>query len=88
MLVSGENCEGKSKLVIRSGSCAQAPGDGLAWVRGLVPQLAAAMPAAPSRTTPELRAAYDAVCTAAWGDNHIVSAFVSSGLRRPCYAVI
>ena len=53
-------------------SMAQAPGDGLVWVRGLVPQLAAAMPAAPSRTTPELRTAYNAVCNAAWGDNHIV----------------
>jgi len=54
------------------GFCTQAPGDGIMWVRGLVPQLAAAMPAAPSQTTPELRAAYNAVCTAAWGDSHIV----------------
>ena len=72
------------RLVIRSGSCAQAPGDGVAWVRGLVPQLAAAMPAAPSRTTPELRAAYNAVCVAAWGDSHIVSACAPSPMHRPC----
>ena len=52
----------------------QAPGDGRPWVRRLVPQLADAMPAAPSRTTPELRAAYNAVCAAAWGDRHLVSA--------------
>ena len=57
-------------------SCAQVPGDGLAWVRGLVPRLGAAMPAAPSRTTPELRAAYNGACAAAWGDNHIVSACI------------